>query len=94
MADLQLQHESIDQAVESLQQAGNSMKSNLDQLLQVLTPLRENFQGAAAQAFDQFFTVVHQNESQMTDDITAAAALLDQMHQTMVHADKSAANGF
>ncbi|WP_035792372.1 WXG100 family type VII secretion target [Kitasatospora mediocidica] len=94
MADLTLHHETVDQAVQELQAAGNTMKSDLDHLVQVLTPLQEHFQGAAATAFTEFLAAVNQNEQQMTDDIAAAAACLDSMHQTMTHADNQAAAGY
>ncbi|MFF7634566.1 WXG100 family type VII secretion target [Kitasatospora sp. NPDC008050] len=94
MADIQLQHESIDQAYTDLLQAAHTMESNLNELVQRLTPLREEFQGAAGTAFEEFFKVVQGNEGQMHEDIHQGAQILDQMNHTMKYADQAAAQGF
>ncbi|MDH6108936.1 uncharacterized protein YukE [Kitasatospora sp. MAP12-15] len=94
MADLTLHHETINQAVQELQAAGNTMRNDMDHLVQVLTPLQEHFQGAAATAFTDFLAAVNQNETQMTEDIAAAASCLGTMHETMVTADNQAAAGY
>jgi WXG100 family type VII secretion target len=94
MADIQLQHESIDQAFTELLQAAHTMESNLDELVQRLTPLREEFTGKAGTAFEEFFRMVQQNESKMHEDIQQGARILDEMNHTMRYADQSAAQGF
>jgi WXG100 family type VII secretion target len=94
MADIQLQHETIDQAFTELIAAAHTMQSNLDDLVRQLTPLRDEFTGAAGTAFEEFFKVVHQNEGQMHEDITKGAQILDQMNHTMRYADQAAAQGF
>ncbi|MDH6133264.1 uncharacterized protein YukE [Kitasatospora sp. MAA4] len=94
MADLTLHHETVDQAVQELQAAGTTMTNDLEHLVQVLTPLKEHFQGAAATAFEEFLAAVNANEQKMTEDIAAAAACLDNMHQTMTAADHAGAAGF
>jgi WXG100 family type VII secretion target len=94
MADIQLQHESISQAVAELQKAGNQMQSNMENLLQTLAPLRDHFRGEAAQAFEDFFKVAHNNDQAMSNDIAQAAQTLDSMANHMYHADKAGANSF
>ena len=89
-----LQHETLNQATQELRAAGNTMKSNLDDLVSTLKGLQDDFQGSAAEAFTNFLNVVSQNESQMSDDINSAANTLDQMHETMTNADLSASKGF
>ncbi len=91
---VQLQHEALNQATEELRSAGNTMKSNLDDLVSTLKGLQDGFQGAAAEAFNNFLNVVSQNESQMSDDLNSAANTLDTMHQTMIDADNNARNHF
>ncbi len=91
---VQLQHEALNQATDELRSAGNTMKSNLDDLVSTLKGLQDGFQGAAAEAFNNFLSVVSQNESQMSDDINSAANTLDTMHRTMIDADNSARNNF
>ncbi|MFD0278098.1 WXG100 family type VII secretion target [Kitasatospora sp. NPDC127111] len=96
MADIELRHESIDQAVSDLQQAGSTMESNMDQLVGTLKGVIDggHFAGAAATAFQEFFRVVNQNEADMRTDIRTAASLLGQMHATMKHADATASKAF
>ncbi len=92
--DLQLRHESIDQAFEELVQAGKTMKNDMDTLVSTLTGIQEHFTGQAAQAFQDFLKVVSDNEGAMSDDIHQGAITLDTMHQTMKYADQAAAAGF
>ncbi|WP_034087238.1 WXG100 family type VII secretion target [Streptacidiphilus albus] len=91
---VQLQHEALNQATDELRSAGNTMKSNLDDLVSTLKGLQDGFQGAAAEAFNNFLNVVSQNESQMSDDLNSAATTLETMHRTMIDADNSARNHF
>ncbi|WP_035841685.1 WXG100 family type VII secretion target [Kitasatospora azatica] len=93
MANIQLHHESIDNAFQDLLQAAQSMQNNLDELIQTLTPLRAH-SGSYKEAFEQFFTAVQQNEGQMHQDITKGAQILDEMNHTMRYADQAAAQGF
>ncbi|MDH6143813.1 MULTISPECIES: WXG100 family type VII secretion target [Kitasatospora] len=93
MADIKLQHETIDQAFDELIQAGQKMQSNLDDLVNTLKPLAEQ-SGSYKTAFDAFFKVVHDNETEMHQDIHKGAQILDQMHHTMKYADEAAAKGF
>ncbi|MFE9426021.1 WXG100 family type VII secretion target [Kitasatospora sp. NPDC006697] len=93
MADIQLQHESIDNAFQELLQAAQTMQSNLDELVQQLQGLASQ-SGSYKEAFHEFFAVVHQNEGQMHEDIKKGAQILDQMNHTMRYADQSAAAGF
>jgi uncharacterized protein YukE len=93
MADIQLQHESIDQAFQELIQAAQTMQSNLDDLVNTLKPLAHQ-SGKYQSAFEDFFRVVHANENKMHEDIHQGAQILDQMNHTMRYADQAAAAGF
>ncbi|GAA1988661.1 WXG100 family type VII secretion target [Kitasatospora viridis] len=93
MADIQLQHEAIDNAFQELISAAQTMQSNLDELVQQLQTLAQQ-SGSYKEAFQDFFKVVHDNETQMHDDIHKGAQILDTMNHTMRYADQAAAAGF
>ncbi|MFF4380819.1 WXG100 family type VII secretion target [Kitasatospora sp. NPDC001547] len=94
--NIQLHHETVSQAAGELRQAGNMMRSNLDELMSKLRGVIDggHFQGVAAGAFEELSRVVAANESAMDDDITAAANTLSTMHDIMRESDTQAGKQF
>ncbi|MFJ6618730.1 WXG100 family type VII secretion target [Kitasatospora sp. NPDC091335] len=94
--NIHLHHETVEQSANELRAAGSMMQTNLKELLSKLSAVIDNghFQGVAATAFHEFSAAVSANDQQMEQDITAAAATLDRMHETMKESDTQAGKQF
>ncbi|MEV7929390.1 MULTISPECIES: hypothetical protein [unclassified Kitasatospora] len=94
--NIQLHHETVEQSAAELRQAGNLMRSNLDELMGKLRGVIDggHFQGVAATAFEELSRVVAANESKMDEDIEGAAGTLTKMHDIMIESDYNAGKQF
>jgi uncharacterized protein YukE len=92
MADIQLNHETVNQAVDEMNQTAQQMESAVEDLINQLTPLSTSFQGAAAVAFND----ISANRQKIYDDLTATfsngAGVLGNMHQELIAGDRRGAS--
>ncbi|MCX4745833.1 hypothetical protein OG455_09900 [Kitasatospora sp. NBC_01287] len=93
MADIYLNHEALNEAVEELTRAAGVMDSNLEELQSELKVL-ESQAGQYKEAFEAFFAVVSANQAEMRADLAKGASTLSDMHETMRRADISGAMAF
>jgi uncharacterized protein YukE len=91
MANIQLKHEGVDQAVEAMQQATREMHNALDNLVQGMTPMAQTFTGAAATAWVEFQTAAHQADSGMQGLFGQGSVILADMHEAHIRSDRSGA---
>ena len=92
MANIQLNHEGVDQAVSDMTQAANQMKNAVEDLINSLQPLAQSFQGAAAGVFSE----ISKNRMTIYNDLTttfsAGTGALDTMHQNLTEGDRRGAS--
>jgi ABC-type transporter Mla subunit MlaD len=84
---IQLNHESVNQAIEEMQQATATMDQNLQDLLQGLQSMAATFSGQSATAWEQFRTVAQSADAQMQADFGQGANRLQMMHEAHIDAD-------
>jgi uncharacterized protein YukE len=94
MADIQLRHETVDQAVQEMVQATNQMKTNMDDLVQGLQQMASTFTGAAADAWQQFQKAANDADNAMNADFGKGAYTLEEMHNIHKNADFRGAGVF
>ncbi|MFF8430649.1 WXG100 family type VII secretion target [Streptomyces sp. NPDC016566] len=94
MADIQLQHETVQQATEEMKQATKTMITNLEDLIQGLQNMRSTFSGQSAQEFNAFLKVAHQAEGVMHNDFGQGSNALEGMHECLTNADNKGATLF
>jgi WXG100 family type VII secretion target len=91
VANIQLNHEGVNQAVADMQQATSQIESALDDLMQQLRPLAESFTGQSASAWAQFQNAVNTAETAMSADFGKGSTVLDTMHGHLADGDKRGA---
>jgi len=94
MADIQLNHQSVQQAVDDMVQATQQMRTNLDALLQELRPVASTFTGAAADSWQQFQVAANHADNTMNNDFGQGHVILSDMHQAHISADLRGASIF
>jgi uncharacterized protein YukE len=94
MADIMLNHETVDNAVAEMQQATATMTSNLDALVQQLKPVADTFTGAAASAWTQFQLAANHADEVMHQDFSQGQVRLQEMHNYHKQADNKGASIF
>jgi uncharacterized protein YukE len=91
MADIQLNHAPISQAVDDIARTAQQMASAVEDLIGQLVPLSTSFQGAAADVFSE----ISANRQKIYDDLTGTIAsggfALGDMQQEMIDGDNRAA---
>jgi uncharacterized protein YukE len=94
MGDIQLNHQSVDNAVASMQQSTQTMINHMDQLVQGLQSMSSTFTGAAADAWHQFQTAANQAANAMNNDFGKGSVVLADMHNIHKSADQKGASIF
>jgi uncharacterized protein YukE len=94
MADIMLNHETVDNAVAEMQQATATMTSNLDALVQQLQPVAATFTGAASEAWQQFQKAANRADEIMQQDFGQGQVRLQDMHDYHKQADTKGASIF
>ncbi|WP_030246984.1 hypothetical protein [Streptomyces sp. NRRL S-350] len=90
---LLLNHANIDEAADALTASGSSMHDAMENLRAALQSAENQLQGQLATAASDFRKMLDLQESEMTNDITAAANTLRTMHGLLRDADANAAAG-
>ncbi|MER7765706.1 hypothetical protein [Kitasatospora sp. NPDC096140] len=88
-----LNHANIDEAADALAAAGGAMHDAMENLRTALQSAEGQLQGQLATAARDFRLMLDAQESEMTNDISAAAGTLRTMHGLLRDADKRAAAG-
>ncbi|MFD9335092.1 WXG100 family type VII secretion target [Streptomyces sp. NPDC060028] len=91
MADIDINHNALAEANEDMKAAAKQMHSNLEMLVTELSTVKDKFKGAAAAAFQDFVTTVHQLDTAMSQEFDTGADKLADMHLTIRNADKRSA---
>ena len=91
MANIQLNHEGVDQAVADMRQATSQIESALDDLMRQLRPLAESFTGRSAHAWADFQNQVNTAETAMSADFGRGSTVLDTMHGHLTDGDNRGA---
>ena len=94
MADIQLNHESVNQATEEMQQATMTMSNNLNDLLQGLQAMSATFSGNTATEWEVFRTTAQNADAAMQKDFGQGAHVLANMHQAHIDSDRKGVSLF
>jgi methyl-accepting chemotaxis protein len=94
MADIQLRHESVDQAVQEMIQATQQMRTNMEELLRGLQSMAHTFTGASADAWHQFQQAANAADNAMNNDFGQGHVVLAEMHNIHKNADLKGASVF
>ncbi|MFD4395785.1 MULTISPECIES: hypothetical protein [unclassified Kitasatospora] len=93
MADIRLNHANIDEAADALTQAGQGMRTAMDDCMAAIRTAESQLQGDLAAAAHAFYQVLAAQNSTMNDDIVQGADVLRTMHGLLRDADKQAGAG-
>ncbi len=92
MADINLEYQGAQQAIDDMSQASQKIDSQLQDLQQQLAPFAQQFVGQAADAYHQFQQKVQQLETQMHTSLTQGSKILSDMIDGHKRSDATAAN--
>ncbi|MFJ8475695.1 hypothetical protein [Kitasatospora sp. NPDC094011] len=93
MADILLNHASIDDAADALTQASASMHTAMDDCKSAITTLSAKLDGDLKQAADALYAALATRNEDMNTEIKAGAGVLREMHGLLRDADKRGAAG-
>jgi uncharacterized protein YukE len=94
MADVMLQHQTVEQAVADMQQATRMMDNALDNLVAGLSPLAATFEGQSATAWLEFQNAANHADFTMQGLFGHGAVVLSDMHDIHKLADYRGAQFF
>ncbi|WP_333769021.1 WXG100 family type VII secretion target [Streptomyces sp. IBSBF 2435] len=92
MANVNLRHEGVSQAVEDMQRVANDMLSAVEDLMNQLQPLASSFSGMAAEVFEEISKNRQQIYHDLTANFSAGSSTLDTMHQSLNDGDRRGAS--
>jgi uncharacterized protein YukE len=91
MADIQIYHESLDQATQNMQGLTRQMTQSMDDLKGILTTVAQDFTGNASDSWQEFQTTVDNANTAMNNDFGTGGNTLLEMHQFHRNADTQGA---